>query len=53
MKLYKSALLDEHLIFCLIHVKTGLSHIIISMKCMVYGSKYEAILKMLLLYLVE
>ena len=31
----------------------GIHDTIISMKCMIYGSKYEAVLKMLLLYLVE
>ena len=42
------ALLNIHLIFCVIHVKTGLSHGIHDIQ--LFKSKYETILKMVLMY---
>ena len=57
MKLYTSGWLNIHLIFYVILVKIGLSHRIndnyLNEMHNIYSSKYETILKILLLYLVE
>ena len=53
----RRCLFIDYIIIYVIRVKIGFSHgihdVVILMKCMIYSSKYEAILKALLLYLVE